>query len=227
MRLDKFLAHLGYGTRKDTKTLVRSGAVLVNGESIKDGGYIIDENNDEVVVYDTKLDYEEYLYIIMNKPSGVVSATFDSNCETVLDLLPDYASRGLFPVGRLDKDSTGLLLLTNDGQLAHQLLSPKNHVKKVYEVSLDQDVSQALIPAFSKGVVLEDGYHCKSAELVIIEPRKALVTVTEGKFHQVKRMFQAFNINVLTLKRIKFGSLSLPSSLKEGEYQKISKEMIY
>ncbi|MDD3422792.1 MAG: pseudouridine synthase, partial [Bacilli bacterium] len=187
MRLDKFLAHLGYGTRKDTKTLVRSGAVLVNGESIKDGGYIIDENNDEVVVYDTKLDYEEYLYIIMNKPSGVVSATFDSNCETVLDLLPDYASRGLFPVGRLDKDSTGLLLLTNDGQLAHQLLSPKNHVKKVYEVSLDQDVSQALIPAFSKGVVLEDGYHCKSAELVIIEPRKALVTVTEGKFHQVKR----------------------------------------
>jgi len=141
--------------------------------------------------------------------------------------LPDYASRGLFPVGRLDKDSTGLLLLTNDGQLAHQLLSPKNHVKKVYEVSLDQDVSQALIPAFSKGVVLEDGYHCKSAELVIIEPRKALVTVTEGKFHQVKRMFQAFNINVLTLKRIKFGSLSLPSSLKEGEYQKISKEMIY
>lgn len=224
IRLDKLLAHSGYGSRKEVKELIRKGYVSVNEEVVKDDDFKVDETNDEVIVDGIIIDYQKYIYIMLNKPDGVISATYDPKDPIVLDLIIDVPTRGLFPVGRLDKDSEGLLLITNDGKLAHELLSPKKHVDKVYyidyEGTLDFDVKEK----FKEGIVIDDGYKCLPASIELINENSAYVTIREGKFHQVKRMIEAVNGKVTYLKRIKFGPLELDKSLEKGEYRFLTEE---
>ena len=224
MRLDKMLAHLGYGSRKEVKEFIRKGYVMVNGETVRNDDFKVDEENDEIIFLDQELHYEKMLYFILNKPDGYVSATYDSRDPIVLDLIDGHENRGLFPVGRLDKDTTGLLLISNDGKLAHKLLSPTKHVDKVYELTFDGVFKNAYHKYFEEGIVLDDGYKCMPATFELLEANKGRITIKEGKYHQVKRMMQALNMEVTTLKRIEFGPLSLPTDLKEGEYRELTIE---
>ena len=224
IRLDKLLAHSGYGSRKEVKELIRKGFVSVNEVVIKNDDYKVDETNDEVIVDGVIIDYQKYIYIMMNKPDGVISATYDPKEQIILDLIIDVPTRGLFPVGRLDKDSEGLLLITNDGKLAHDLLSPKKHVKKVYYIEYEGTLDSDVKLKFKNGITLDDGYKCLSAEIELLENNRAYVKISEGKFHQVKRMINAVNGEVTYLKRIKFGSLELDESLQKGEYRFLSEE---
>src|SRR3954466_6620108 len=191
MRIDKMLANLGYGSRKEVKQLLKSGAVKVDDIVVKDAKQHIDTNNQTVTLNGEAIKYKEYIYLMMNKPQGVLSATEDSVSETVIDLLElEDQVYEPFPVGRLDKDTEGLLVITNDGQLAHKLLSPKKHVPKTYFAVIDGEVTEEDVAAFRRGVVLDDGYETKPAELVILKSglrSDVEVTITEGKFHQVKR----------------------------------------
>lgn len=228
-RLDKVLSNLGYGTRKEIKQVVKKGFVTINGEIVKDSALQIDPEKDKIIINGEEVEYKKYIYLMMNKPSGVISATYDKRDETVIDLL--YMEDQVFepfPVGRLDKDTVGLLLLTNDGDLNHKLISPKYHVDKVYYAEINAPITEKDIKAFEKGVTLEDGYKCMSAKLVVIEnldnSSRVEVTVQEGKYHQVKRMFEAREKKVVYLKRTKFGNLPLDESLKEGEYKELSDE---
>ena len=222
IRLDKLLAHSGYGSRKEVKELIRKGQVSVNEVVIKDDDFKVDEVNDEVIVDGIIVDYQKFIYIMMNKPDGVLSATYDPKDPIVLDLIIDVPTRGLFPVGRLDKDSEGLLLITNDGKLAHELLSPKKHVDKVYYIEYDGELVNDVKEKFKDGIILEDGYKCLPASIELVNDNEAYVTISEGKFHQVKRMINMCNGEVTYLKRIKFGPLELDNSLKEGEYRFLS-----
>ncbi len=224
MRLDKMLAHLGYGSRKEVKEFIRKGYVMVNGETITNDDFKVDEENDEIIFLDQELHYEKMLYFILNKPEGYVSATYDSRDPIVLDLIDGHENRGLFPVGRLDKDTTGLLLISNDGKLAHKLLSPTKHVDKVYELTFSGTFKPAYHKYFAEGITLDDGYKCMPATFELLEPNKGRITIKEGKYHQVKRMMQALGMEVLTLKRIEFGPISLPSDLKLGEYRELTSE---
>ena len=227
MRLDKLLAHSGYGTRKEVKELIRKGYVSVNGEVVKNDDAKVDEILDEVIVEGYMVDYRKFVYILLNKPAGVVSATFDNRDETVLDIVDEYSHLKMFPVGRLDKDTEGLLLICNDGELAHKLLSPKNHVEKEYYVEVSGTLTESDIVAFNDGVVLEDGYKCKSAKLEILsssENSTCNVIISEGKFHQIKRMFEMLGKKVTYLKRIRFKNLLLDESLELGEYRELSIE---
>ena len=195
-RLDKILANLGYGTRKELKKIVRNGIVEVNGVVVKDSAMQVDPEKDKIVINGEEIYYREFIYLMMNKPDGVISATYDNRDETVVDLLEvEHQVFEPFPVGRLDKDTVGLLLLTNDGELNHRLISPKWKVDKVYFAKIDKEVTEADIKAFQKGITLDDGYVCKEAKLEIQsaseEGSEVLVTIQEGKFHQVKRMFEA------------------------------------
>lgn len=226
-RLDKILANLGFGSRKEVKSLVKSGRVEVDGEIIKDSSISIDPEKSIVKVNGEELLYRKYIYLMMNKPDGVISATFDNRDETVIDLLDiDYQVFKPFPVGRLDKDTVGLLLITNDGELNHKLISPKWHVDKVYYAEIDKEVNEEDVEAFKRGIVLDDDYKCLPAKLEIVETNedgsKIHVTIQEGKFHQVKRMFQARGKEVVYLKRVKFGNLSLDTELMEGEYRELT-----
>ncbi|MHC6178613.1 pseudouridine synthase [Clostridium sp. JNZ X4-2] len=230
-RLDKILANLGYGTRKEIKSTVKNGEVKVDGIVVKDNSIKIDPYNCKIEVCGNNIDYRKYIYILMNKPDGVVSATFDNLDETVIDILePRYQAFKPFPVGRLDKDTRGLLLITNDGDLNHRLISPKNHVDKVYYAEIDRPVYKSDIDKFEKGIVLKDGYRCLPARLKIIESdedgSRVEVTVQEGKFHQIKRMFNSLEKNVVYLRRIRFGPIELEEGLEEGEYRELSKEEI-
>ena len=222
IRLDKLLAHSGYGSRKEVKELIRKGQVSVNEVVIKDDDFKVDEVNDEVIVEGIIVDYQKFIYIMMNKPDGVLSATYDPKDPIVLDLIEDTPTRGLFPVGRLDKDSEGLLLITNDGKLAHELLSPKKHVDKVYYIEYEGELVSDVKERFKEGIILEDNYKCLPASIELLNDDKAYVTISEGKFHQVKRMINMCNGEVTYLKRIKFGPLELDNSLKEGEYRFLS-----
>ena len=222
IRLDKLLAHSGYGSRKEVKELIRKGQVSVNEVVIKDDDFKVDEVNDEVIVEGIIVDYQKLIYIMMNKPDGVLSATYDPKDPIVLDLIEDTPTRGLFPVGRLDKDSEGLLLITNDGKLAHELLSPKKHVDKVYYIEYEGELVSDVKERFKEGIILEDNYKCLPASIELLNDNKAYVTISEGKFHQVKRMINMCNGEVTYLKRIKFGPLELDNSLKEGEYRFLS-----
>ena len=222
IRLDKLLAHSGYGSRKEVKELIRKGQVSVNEVVIKDDDFKVDEVNDEVIVEGIIVDYQKFIYIMMNKPDGVLSATYDPKDPIVLDLIEDIPTRGLFPVGRLDKDSEGLLLITNDGKLAHELLSPKKHVDKVYYIEYEGELVSDVKERFKEGIILEDNYKCLPASIELLNDNKAYVTISEGKFHQVKRMINMCNGEVTYLKRIKFGPLELDNSLKEGEYRFLS-----
>lgn len=228
-RLDKILSNLGYGTRKEIKTLVKDGMVEVDHSIVKDSGIKIDPNISEIKVSGELVTYRKYIYLMMNKPAGVVSATFDKYDETVIDLLePEYQVFNPFPVGRLDKDTVGLLLITNDGNLNHRLISPKNHVDKVYYAEIDKKVTDEDVKAFEKGITLDDGYKCMPGELEILHSdescSKVKVTIYEGKFHQVKRMFEGLGKRVIYLKRIKFGALILDTNLEEGSYRELTKK---
>lgn len=226
LRLDKMLAHLGYGSRKDVKKIIRKGEVIVNGVVCKDDDFKVDSDNDEVIVFDEEVNYQELVYIMLHKPSGVVSATFDNYKQTVIDLVAEYAKQKVFPVGRLDIDTEGLLLITNDGMLCHNLLSPSRHVDKTYYVEFAGEFKDEYYDAFKNGITLDDGYVTLPGEIKIIGENKAHVTIHEGKFHQVKRMFLALNMEVTYLKRICFGSLTLDESLKLGEYRLLTQKEV-
>ncbi|EEQ79024.1 pseudouridine synthase [Staphylococcus warneri] len=218
MRLDKFLANMGVGTRNEVKQSLKKGYVKVNNEVIKSPKTQIDPNEDIITVNDEKIIYIDKVYIMLNKPSGVVSATEDDKHQTVIDLIPEYQHLEIFPVGRLDKDTEGLLLITNDGQFNHDLMSPNKHVPKTYEVVSKNDVTQSDVERFKEGLELSDGL-VKPAQLEIIENRRSRVTIYEGKYHQVKRMFHEIENEVLQLKRIKIANLELDTSLKLGEFR--------
>ena len=230
-RLDKVLSNLGYGTRKEIKQVVRKGLIEVHGEIVKDNGMQIDPEVDKILVNGEEIFYRKYIYLMMNKPDGVVSATFDNRDETVIDLLEiEHQVFEPFPVGRLDKDTVGLLLLTNDGELNHRLISPKWKVDKVYYAKIDKKVTEADIKKFKNGITLDDGYICKEAKLEILESSdsgsEVMITIQEGKFHQVKRMFEAVDKSVVYLKRVEFGTLQLDEDLEEGEYRELTEEEV-
>lgn len=230
-RLDKVLANLGCGTRKEVKEFCKKGKVLVNGELVKDSSSKIDPEKDIIEFDGETLNYRKFIYILMNKPEGVVSATFDNYDETVIDILdPEYQVFDPFPVGRLDKDTVGLLLITNDGELNHKLISPKNHVDKVYFAQIDKKVNEDDIAKFEKGIVLDDGYQCMPAKLEILQATEdgsdVKVTIQEGKFHQVKRMFEAVDKTVVYLRRISFGPLQIDEDLDEGCYRELTEEEV-
>ena len=227
-RIDKILSNMGYGTRKEVKELISGGLVEIDGIVVKEPGQQVMADSQEIKVGGRKLLYKDFIYIMMNKPQGVISATEDSRERTVIDLLPDeFKAFKPFPVGRLDKDTEGLLLLTNDGQLAHRLLSPKKHVPKTYIAKVAGRVSEEDVEAFGKGVILEDGYKTMASKLeILVRGSISLVEVTiyEGKFHQVKRMFQAVGKEVIFLKRISMGELKLDETLEPGEYRELNEE---
>jgi 16S rRNA pseudouridine516 synthase len=230
-RIDKILANLGFGTRKEIKAVVKNGEVKINGTVIKDSSVKIDPDKSTIEVGGNVVEYKKNIYLLMNKPQGVVSATFDNYDETVIDILePEYQAFKPFPVGRLDKDTEGLLLITNDGELNHRMISPKNHVDKVYYAEIDKYLDERDVNRFKKGIQLKDGYKCLPGKLHIIESNedgaKVEVTIQEGKFHQVKRMFNALGKNVVYLKRIKFGPMELDKDLNLGEYRELSKNEI-
>ena len=226
MRLDKILAHMGYGSRKEVKEYIRKGYVLVNGEVIVDDDFKVDEVNDEIVIANQTIEYEKDIYLMLNKPDGYISATYDPKDPIVLDLIDGYEKRGLFPVGRLDKDTVGLLLITNDGNLAHKLLSPKSHVDKTYYLKYSGTFPKNGNSQFENGIVLDDGYKCMPAKFIDLGNQEANIIIKEGKYHQVKRMMEAVGCSVTYLKRISFGPLSLDNTLKEGEYRHLSEEEI-
>lgn len=228
MRLDKLLANMGYGSRKEVKQLLKQKAVRVDDVVVKDAAMKVDTEKELVTVFGEPVEYTEFIYLMVNKPQGVISATEDNRDETVIDLLdPLHQHFEPFPVGRLDKDTEGFLLITNDGQLAHNLLSPKKHVPKTYYADIEGHVTQADIEAFAQGVTLDDGYHTKPGYLVILEAAeqsKIELTIQEGKFHQVKRMFEAVGKKVTYLKRLSMGDLALDESLALGEYRELASE---
>ena len=230
MRLDKYLVACTVGSRTEVKNFLKAGRVTVNGKKEKSAKLQINEETDEICFDGQKLDYEEFVYYMMNKPQGVISATEDPKHKTVLDLLDDYArAKEVFPVGRLDIDTHGLLLLTNDGKLAHALLSPKRHVDKTYLAQVDGIMTDEDIETFAKGIPLKD-FTCQPArlELVSIDPEKnqsqIRVTIAEGKFHQVKRMVAYCGKEVVNLKRLTMGTLTLDENLKRGEWRRLTKE---
>lgn len=224
------LANLGYGSRKEVKKLLKEGIVKVNDSIVKDGKQHVDPNKDVVTLLGDVIEYKEFIYLMMNKPPGFISATEDAVEDTVIDLLqPEELVFQPFPVGRLDKDTEGLLLLTNDGQLAHKLLAPKRNVPKTYYAIIDGEVNSTDVNAFNKGVVLDDGYKTKPGKLTIIKSgvrSEIELTITEGKFHQVKRMFQAVGKRVIYLKRLSMGSLKLDDTLLLGEYRELTDQEV-
>ena len=231
MRLDKFLANSGIGTRKEVKDILKNKKISVNDIFVKDGKIQIDEEKDIVKYEDKIIYYKPFVYIMMNKPAGVISATEDNHHKTVIDLLNnEYRTYDIFPVGRLDIDTEGLLLLTNDGVLSHNLLSPKKHVDKKYYVKIVNSLSDDDIKMLENGIKLEENFVTKKAKVEIIcnnsekNENLAYITISEGKFHQVKRMFKAVNNEVLYLKRVKMGSLLLDEKLKLGEYRELTEE---
>ena len=225
MRLDKFLKDTGFGSRKEVKVLIKQKRVSVNDEVISNEGISVDENTDIIKVDNTQVIYIKYVYIMMNKPQGVVSATIDNVHSTVIDLINEYKYLDLFPVGRLDIDTEGLLLITNDGALSHNLLSPKKHVDKTYYLETNDVLTIDDINKIESGVLI-DNELTLPAKLEIVEDNKYLLTIHEGKFHQVKRMILSVGKKVTFLKRIKFGSLVLDKDLPLGSYRLLTNEEI-
>lgn len=227
IRLDKYLADRGAGTRSELKKAIRKGQAAVDGVVISDPGHLL---NGEEQVFFSGIDYtsESMVYYMLNKPAGVISATKDPEQKTVMNLLEKKDLRkDLFPVGRLDKDTEGLLLITNDGEMGHILTSPKHHVDKTYYAKVDGELTRSDQEAFEKGVVISDEFTARSAELLILNSgavSKAEVTVREGKFHQVRRMFAARGKEVIYLKRLSMGPIKLDASLKPGEYRNLTEE---
>ena len=223
MRLDKFISTTTTLSRAEAKKVIKKG-ILINDKLIKTPDYKIDEFKDQVIVNGNRLVYQKYVYIMMNKPKDTVSATEDAIERTVVDILRDEDRiYKVFPVGRLDKDTEGLMLLTNNGELAHKLISPKKDVEKKYYVEVSGELKNEHLKIIKEGVILEDGYRCKPARLEILDSSegnsKANIFITEGKFHQVKRMMKSLGATVTYLKRLSIGSLKLDENLKLGEYR--------
>ncbi len=232
LRMDKYLADMGIGTRSEVKKYMKAGRVKVDGNICKSGEMKVDPTKQKVSVDGEEISYVTYEYYLLHKPSGVLSAARDPHATTVVDLISSKVRDDLFPVGRLDKDTEGLLLITNDGVLAHQLLSPKKHVDKTYYVELDHPLEdgEALCKAFQEGFSIGEGIITEEAKLEILPSKGgtgcALLTIHEGKFHQVKRMFSHQGYEVTYLKRISMGPLMLPEDLLRGEYRKLTDEEI-
>ncbi|MEE0970372.1 MAG: pseudouridine synthase [Clostridia bacterium] len=226
MRVDKFLSEMGIATRKESSSAARRGGILVNGVPVKDTAAHIDPKNDKIVFCGREITYKKYRYIMLNKPQGYVSATEDGKDPTVLELLsPEYRKFNLFPCGRLDKNTLGLILLTDNGELAHRLLSPKRHVKKTYAYKSKFPLTEEEKNIITKGVILDDGYETKPSEITLAENRtEGYITLTEGKYHQIKRMFEAVHNKITYLERVSFGPLTLDISLKRGEWRELTKE---
>ena len=217
IRLDKYLCDLGTAPRREVKRIIRSGRVRVDGEAVTAPETKIDPRTAAVTLDGERLVWREHHYYMMNKPAGVLTATEDRRQKTVLDLLPEELRRlGLFPVGRLDRDTRGLLLLTDDGDFAHRVISPKFAVEKLYDASVEGTPDETDVSAFAEGLVLTDGTKCRPARLEILSPGRCLVAVTEGKYHQVKRMLASRGKPVTALKRLSIGALRLPEELEEG-----------
>lgn len=230
-RLDNILANLGYGSRKEVKLLIRKGNVEVDGQKSIDSGMLIDPEKCEIKVCGKTVNYRKNIYLMMNKPAGVVSATLDNYDKTVIDLLSEEHKKfNPFPVGRLDKDTVGLLIITNDGEMNHKLISPKSHIDKTYYAVVDKAPSEYDITKFNEGIILNDGYRCMPAKLRIImsncDKNEVEVIIHEGKFHQVKRMFESVGKKVLYLKRVRFGAIYLDQNIKEGSYRELSQDEI-
>lgn len=224
-RLDKIISATGKKSRREVREMVRQGRVLVDGKPAPAADMKVDPQTAVILLDGEPLGYEKFTYVMLHKPAGVLTATEDRRQETVLDLLPpELRRRALSPVGRLDKDTEGLLLLTNDGQLAHRLLSPKSHVDKVYYARVDGALEPGDIAAFAAGMTLGDGLECLPAVLEILSPTEALVTLREGKFHQVKRMLAARGKPVLYLKRLSMGRLRLDPALAPGAWRMLTEE---
>lgn len=229
IRLDKYLADMGCGTRSQVKREIAGGSVMVNGAPARRPEDKIDTEKDSVVFRGSPLGYTEYEYFMLNKPAGVVSATEDRTERTVLDLIDARQRKDLFPVGRLDKDTEGLLLVTNDGGMAHRLLSPKKHVDKVYYAKVAGRITEEHVRLFTEGVDIGDEKPTLPAELTVLssgEISEIELVIREGRFHQVKRMFQAAGGEVIYLKRLRMGSLVLDRELQLGEYRKLTEEEV-
>ena len=223
-RIDRILSEQTNYSRKEIKRLVSKWLVLVNGLVVRKSDEKYADDNISIKINGEDIRVSKHFYLLLNKPKGYVSTTVSDSDKTVIDLVPDkYKTRTLFPAGRLDKDTTGLMLITDDGVFAHNILSPKKHIKKVYEVVIDKDVSDEMVYGFRDGVKLNDG-ECKSALLEKVDTNKCLVTLTEGRYHQIKRMFGCYKAKVLELKRICMGELYLPSDLGVGEVREVSDE---
>lgn len=227
MRLDKYLSDMGAGTRSELKKEIRKSGVSIDGKIIKDPGFSVDKSS-HVIFRGAAVNYEEFVYYMLNKPAGIISASEDDREDTVIDLISEPKRRDLFPVGRLDRDTEGLLLITNDGALSHRLLSPKHHVDKVYFARVSGILSDSDVELFRDGLILTDGLECLPADLKILSVSEeeylseAEITVREGKFHQVKRMFGSVGAEVIYLKRLSMGPLTLDPGLAPGEYRRLT-----
>lgn len=228
MRIDKFLSNMGIASRTESARAARGGQILVNGVAVKRADAHIDPERDEIVFCGRRIEYRKYTYILMNKPDGVVSATEDGRDRTVIDLLPEELQRlNLFPCGRLDKRTLGLVLLTDDGDLAHRLLSPKHHVEKKYRFESKFALSEEDADYLERGAVLDDGYVTKPSKIELDSGRRSgYITLTEGKYHQIKRMLESVNNKITYLERISFGELTLGDELGRGEWRFLSSEEI-
>ena len=226
MRLDKYLCETGFGTRSQVKDLLKKGQVMVNGEVVKKPELKINETTDQILCQGKKASYQKNIYLMLHKPAGVVSATEDNREKTVLDLVrPEDRKNSLFPVGRLDKDTEGLMLLTDDGELAHRLLSPKKHVDKTYYAKIDGQVTEEHVKQFREGLDIGDEKKTLPAVLTILlsgPVSEIEVTIHEGRFHQIKRMFEAVGCKVTYLKRLSMGSLVLDETLPPEEYRPLT-----
>ncbi|MBQ7409864.1 MAG: rRNA pseudouridine synthase [Clostridia bacterium] len=225
-RIDKIIGAQTEYSRKDVKKLVLQKRVKLNGELVLKSDIKIDENNDIIAIDGNEINVVKNVYLILNKPAGYISATEDRTQKTVLDLIDEkYSHRELFPAGRLDKDTTGMMIITDDGVFAHNILAPKKHISKTYEVEIDIPVTEDMVKGFENGIELNDGI-CKKASLEIMGEYTAIVILTEGRYHQIKRMFGCFGAKVTKLHRVAMGELKLPKDLKEGESRELLKEEI-
>lgn len=222
IRLDKFISNQTALSRSEARKAVFCGRVTIDGDAVRQPDMKIDEEKTQVTLDANEITFEKYVYLIMNKPKGVLSATNDKRDKTVVDLLPEiYSRRNIFPAGRLDKDSTGMILLTDDGDFAHRITGPRHHIEKSYIVGLDGEVTDEVTRGFKEGVTLYDGEVCLSAVCEKINENTARVILTEGKYHQIKRMFGVFDLGVVSLHRERIGNMFLPKNLAPGEFCKI------
>lgn len=225
-RIDKIIASQGKYSRSEVKKMLSQGRIKVNEKIVKKAEEKVDIENSIISIDNINLNFKKNLYLVLNKPKGYISATEDRNQKTVLELVPDeYKRKGLFPAGRLDKDTTGMMIITDDGGFAHDILSPKKHIAKTYRVTIDIEITEKMKREFEKGIVLKD-HVCCPAIIRVENENTALITITEGKYHQIKRMFGCFGAKVVELHRIRMGNLDLPSDLKQGECRELTIEEI-
>ncbi|MBO5376940.1 MAG: rRNA pseudouridine synthase [Ruminiclostridium sp.] len=226
MRIDKFVSEQGGISRSDAKTMIRKGQILVNGTVVKSADAKIDPEKDIITINGKDVAYRQFMYIMLNKPDGVICATRDGLSETVLELLPpDFRRKGIFPAGRLDKDTEGFVFITDDGALAHRMLSPKNHVEKEYIVTLEKPAEEGYIELFASGMTIDGDEKCLPAKLIMTDrPDVVRLILHEGKYHQVKRMMEAAGNRVTHLKRVRMGGITLDPTLASGESREITAE---